>query len=186
MRKLSVFNQVTLDGFFTDKDNDLSWAHEPDDDAEYNSFVEGNASNTTTTLVFGRTTYEMMASFWPTPEAAKQFPEVAKGMNAAPKIVFSKSLDKVDWANTRIERDLSRMREIKAEQGTSLLIMGSGSLVSQLTQLALIDEYQLVVFPLVLGEGRSMFDGVDKRANLKLTKSRGFKNGKVYLVYDRR
>ena len=88
MRKLIVFNMVSLDGFFVDSKGDMSWAHKHD--AEWNAFVGGNASGSGV-LVFGRKTYELMASYWPTPMALQNSPIVAKGMNDMPKIVFSRT-----------------------------------------------------------------------------------------------
>src|SRR6187402_2763859 len=93
-RKLSVFNQVTLDGYFAGVDGDISWAHKHD--AEWNAFVQGNAG-TEGPLLFGRITYEMMAGFWPTPMAAAQMPEVAEGMNKRLKLVASRTLHEVSW-----------------------------------------------------------------------------------------
>jgi len=86
-----VFNSVTLDGYFTDKNSDMSWAHK--NDPEWNAFVADNAKGGGT-LLFGRITYELMASFWPTPAAMQMMPDVAKGMNSLPKVVFSRTLDK--------------------------------------------------------------------------------------------
>jgi dihydrofolate reductase len=127
-----------------------------------------------------------MVSFWPTPDAAKMFPDVAKGMNEAPKIVFSRKMDKASWNNTRLFKgDLeNEVRKLKAEAGDSLVVMGSGQIVSQLTQAGLVDEYQIVLNPIVLGEGRTMFEGVKNKLNLKLTNTRTFKNGNVVLTYE--
>jgi dihydrofolate reductase len=178
-----VFNQVSLDGYFAGPTGDISWTHDGPPDPEMKAWVDGNASGGAT-LVFGRKTYEMMASFWPTPMAAQQMPVVAKGMNESPKIVFSRTLEKASWSNARVERDLDELRELKAGDGKPLVILGSGSIVAELTRRGLIDEYQLLVFPIVLGAGRSMFEGVD-RANLKLAQSRTFRNGCVFLTYGR-
>lgn len=184
MRKLMVFNSVTADGYFTDKNNDMSWAHRPSD-PEWDAFVAGNAKSGGE-LLFGRITYEMMASFWPTDAAKKQFPTVAEGMNNSPKVVFSRTLDKVSWANTRLIRGnlTEEVRKLKDEPGDHLVIMGSGSIISQLALENVIDEYQLVVNPLVLGAGRTMFDGIKEKLNLKLTSSRTFGNGNVLLCYQ--
>src|SRR5580704_13264886 len=156
MRKLVVFNMVTLDGFFVDSKGDMSWAHKHDD--EWNTFVSGNASGNGV-LVFGRITYDLMASYWPTPMAHQNLPEVAKGMNAMPKIVFSRSLHKVTWNNTTLLKgDLaSEVRRLKNEPGPDMVILGSGSIVSQLTEQKLIDEYQIALTATVLGKGRTMF-----------------------------
>ena len=101
MRRLVVFNQVTLDGYFTDPRGDMSWAHKDPGDAEWNAFVGGNASGDGA-LLFGRITYEMMASFWPTPAAMEMMPAVAEGMNRMPKYVVSRTLKKVAWKNTTL------------------------------------------------------------------------------------
>jgi dihydrofolate reductase len=185
MRKLIVFNHVTLDGYFTDRNGDMSWAHGGKDDAELNAFVAENASGDGQ-LLFGRITYELMASYWPTPIALKNDPVVAEGMNRMPKVVFSRTLDRLSWSNTTLVKgDLaSTVRKMKNEPGTGMAILGSGSIVSQLAPEGLIDEYQVVVNPIVLGKGRTMFDDIKERLNLKLTKTRTFGSGKVYLCYE--
>lgn len=183
MRKLTVFNQVSLDGYFTDAHGDMSWAHKQD--AEWGAFAAENASGGGE-LVFGRVTYELMASFWPTPAALQTAPVVAERMNSLPKVVFSRTLDEASWNNTRlIKGDLAAaMRKLKAEPGPDMVIMGSGSIVSQLTDARLIDEYQIVVNAIVLGSGRTMFEGVKEKTNLKLKKTRSFSNGNVVLWYE--
>ena len=182
-RKLAVFNQVTLDGYFTDTHGDISWAHKHD--AEWNAFVEGNAG-TEGPLLFGRITYEMMAGFWPTPMAATQMPKVAEGMNKRLKLVASRTLDHVSWENTRLLKGdlLDEVRRLKMEPGADITILGSGSIVAQLAAAGLIDNYQVVINPIVLGEGRTMFEGIDKRPDLQLTGSRTFANGSVLLSYE--
>ncbi len=183
MRKLLVFNQVSVDGFFVDAGGDMSWAKEGNDD-EFDAFVEGNASGGGE-LLFGRVTYEMMASFWPTPRARELMPVVADRMNGARKVVFSRRLKKAEWKNTRVVGgDLAaEVRRMKEQPGDPLVILGSGSIVAQLAPTGLVDEYQLVVSPLVLGAGRTMFQGVKDRLWLKLVRSRTFRNGKVLLCY---
>jgi len=185
MRKLIVFNSISLDGYFTDAKNQIGWAHQQNqDDSEYQEFVADNAKGEAE-LLFGRVTYEMMVSFWPTPAAMQAAPDVAEGMNKMPKVVFSKSLDKVDWQNTKLVKGdpAAEVKKMKAEDGPDMVLMGSGTIVSLLTQHKLIDEYQLVVIPAVLGAGRTMFDGVKDAPSLNLTNSRTFKNGNVFLCY---
>ncbi|HZV86702.1 MAG TPA: dihydrofolate reductase family protein [Candidatus Binatus sp.] len=183
MRKLIVFNMVSVDGFFVDSKGDMRWAHK--NDAEWNAFTSGNASSSGV-LVFGRITYELMASYWPTPMALQNSPVVAKGMNEMPKIVFSRTLDKVSWSNTKlIKGDLAaEVRKLKQESGPDMVILGSGSIVSQLTQENLIDEHQLALSPIVLGKGRTLFEGVQEKMNLKRTNSRSFGNGTVFVCYQ--
>ena len=143
MRKLVVFNNVTLDGYFTGVDGDFSWAHSGSDDAEFNGFVADNASGGGQ-LLLGRITYELMASYWPTPNAIKNDPIVAEGMNSMPKVVFSRTLDKASWSNTKLVKGdiAAEIRKMKQEPGKGMAILGSGSIVSQLAPHGLIDEYQ--------------------------------------------
>ena len=183
MRQLIVFNHVTLDGYFVDLNGDMSWAHKQD--AEWNAFMADNASGECV-LVFGRVTYEMMASWWPTPQAMKSMPAVAERMNNFPKVVFSRTLEKASWNNTTLVKgDLaSEVRRMKNEPGPGMVIFGSGTLVSQLAQEGLIDEYEIVVNPIVLGKGRTMFESIKERLTLKRTKTRTFGNGNILLCYE--
>ena len=185
MPRIHVFNNVTLDGYFVSKAGDMSWAHNMD--PEWVAFTQDNARGEAA-LLFGRVTYEMMAGYWPTPAAAEAMPDVAKAMNAMKKYVVSRSLKTAAWSNTSIiSGDLvAETRRLKAAPGPDLLIMGSGTIVAQLAEAGLVDEYQIVVHPLVLGAGRTMFDGVRKRLDLTLRKSRAFSNGNIVLWYTSR
>jgi dihydrofolate reductase len=184
MRTLSVFESVSLDGYFTDRNREIGWAHKQDD--EWNEFVGANASGNGE-LVFGRVTYEMMVKFWPTEEAKKANAKVADGMNRSRKVVVSKTLEKPAWENTRrIAGDLpAEMRKLKEQDGGGLVILGSGTLVAQLTEAGLIDAYQIVVWPVVLGGGRTLFEGVSRPVNLVLKRTKSFRNGNVVLWYER-
>jgi dihydrofolate reductase len=183
MRKVIVFNSASVDGYFVDMNGDMSWAH--NNDAEFDAFVAGNAS-AGGELLFGRITYELMASYWPTPFAIENYPVVAKGMNDLPKVVFSRTLARASWNNTKLVKSgmAAEIRRMKNEPGKDMVIMGSGSIVSQLAQEGVIDEYQIVVVPVVLGKGRTMFDGIKEKLTLKLIKSRTFRNGNVFLCYE--
>jgi dihydrofolate reductase len=183
MRKLSVFDTTTLDGYFTDKNNDMSWAHRAND-AEWNEFTAGNASGNGV-LVFGRVTYDMMVSYWPTDAARKAMPQVAASMNKSQKIVFSRKLEKAEWNNTRLIKGdiIAETRKLKQESGPDMVILGSGSIVAQFAQAGLIDRYQLVIVPIALGAGRSLFEGVSRRLDFTLQDTRRFRNGNVVLSY---
>jgi dihydrofolate reductase len=174
---------VSLDAYFADANGDMSWAHKKD--PEWQAFVSENASGGGQ-LLFGRVTYDLMASFWPTPFAAQSNPIVVERMNSLPKFVFSRTLDKASWNNTTLVKgDLAtEVRKLKREPGPNMTLMGSGSIVAQLADAGLIDEYQIVVSPLVLGNGRTLFEGVKKKLPMKLTKSRAFGNGNVVLCYE--
>lgn len=190
MRKLIAFNHVTLDGYFVSADGKFQWASKGNDDQEYSAFVAENASKGGE-LVFGRITYQMMASYWPTPIADQHSPEVARGMNSMGKIVFSRTLEQATWNNTRLIRTgndvgdlVSEVHKLKEEDGPGMAILGSGSIIAQLAPHGLIDEYQMMIDPVALGKGRSMFEGIPEQLNLKLAKSRIFNNGKVFLCYE--
>jgi len=186
MRKLVVFNNVTLDGYFAAMNGrDFSWAHTGSEDAEFDAFVADNAKGGGQ-LLFGRVTYELLASYWPTPLAIGNYPVLAERMNNLPKVVFSRTLDKVSWNNTTLVKGglAAEVRKMKNEPGPDMAILGSGSIVSQLAQEGLIDEFQIVVNPVVLGEGRAMFDGIKEMLTLKLTRTRNFSSGKVFLCYE--
>jgi dihydrofolate reductase len=185
MQRLVVFNSVSVDGYFVDANSDMSWAKNPKPDAEWDAYVADNASGGGT-LLFGRVTYELMASYWPTPAAMKNDPIVAEGMNTLSKVVFSRTLDHASWQNARlVNGDIAaEVRRMKAEPGDGMAILGSGSIVSQLAQAGVIDEYQFVVVPVVLGAGRTLFDGIRGKLALKLIKTRAFTNGNVLLCYE--
>jgi dihydrofolate reductase len=182
-RRLVVFNNVTLDGYFADLHGDMSWAHK--DDAEWTAFGAENAGSGGV-LLLGRITYELMASYWPTPAARANAPAMAEGMNRMQKVVFSRTLEQASWENTTLVKGdiAAAVRKMKTEPGEGMAILGSGSIVSQLTQADLIDEYQIVVNPILLGQGKSMFDGLTQKVPLKRTKSRTFGNGNVLLCYE--
>jgi len=180
MKKLRVFESISVDGYFTDQGGDMGWAHAGQDDAEFGAWVAGNAGGGGE-LLFGRKTYQMMEAFWPTPAAARQMPEVAHGMNAARKYVISKTI-RPSWNNTQlIGGELVRaVRELKAGSGPGITLLGSGSVAAQLGAAGLVDEYQLVIVPIALGAGRTVFTA---RRTLRLVAQRAFKNGRVVVTY---
>jgi len=185
MRKLSVFNHISLDGYFVSAGGDMSWAHQGSDDAEYQAFVANNASGDSE-MLFGRITYEMMAGFWPTPIAHQQMPVVAAKMNNGRKVVFSRTLTKADWNNTKLVKGdlVEEVKRMKEADGPDMVILGSGSIVAQLAAAGLVDTYQVVVNPVALGAGRTLFEGLPEIMRLKLTNSRAFKNGKTFLTFE--
>jgi dihydrofolate reductase len=185
MRQLIVFNNQTLDGYFSGTNGDIGWSHRPQNDPEWKKFTADNAKGDGT-LLFGRITYELMASYWPTPAALQNDPAVAERINNLKKVVFSRTLDKAAWNNTELVKTdmVDYVRRMKQGSGDPMVIMGSGSLVSQLTQEHLIDEYQVIVNPVVLGKGRTMFDGIKDMLRLKLEKTRTFGNGNVLQCYQ--
>jgi dihydrofolate reductase len=183
MRRLTSFTNISLDGYFSGPDGDFRWAHEGNDD-EYKAFVADNAKGGGT-LLMGRVTYDLMASYWPTPMAAESSSVVAERMNAMPKLVASHTMRTASWQNTALLKGdlVEEMAALKRGDGDDIAILGSGSLIMQMTEARLIDEYQLVVNPVALGEGRTPFEGMRNHADFTLGRSRIFKNGKVFLSY---
>ncbi len=184
MRKLKVFESISIDGYFTDKGNDMNWAHAGAQDAEFSEWVAGNAG-AGSDLLFGRKTFQMMEAFWPTPMAAKQMPEVAKGMNAAKKWVATRkspSRWKTEWENTELLSGelVEAVRKLKKGRGSDIVILGSGSIAAQLGEAGLVNEYQFVVIPVALGKGRSV---ITHESKLKLIAHRVFSSGRVVLTY---
>lgn len=185
MPRLTVFNQVSLDGYFTDSYGDMSFAHNARPDAEWDAYVQGNAGGGGA-LLFGRVTYELMAGFWPTARAAESMPALAAHMNRLPKVVFSRTLDSVSWNNTTLVKGelATEVRKLKDRPGPDMVILGSGSLVSQLAADGLIDEYHVVVNPVAIGGGRALFEGLKSKLPLRLTGTRAFGNGIILLTYE--
>jgi dihydrofolate reductase len=171
-----------LDGYIAGQNGDITWHNV---DAEFQEYAQRN-SNSGNTLLFGRLTYELMASYWTSPDALKNDSIVAQGMNGSEKIVFSRTLDNANWPNTRLVKDdmLGEVRKLKQQNGKDLTILGSGTIVAQLAQADLIDEYQLMLNPIVIGKGKTMFEGIKNRLTLKLINTRSFGNGNVLLYYE--
>jgi dihydrofolate reductase len=182
MRKLFVFNMVTLDGFFEGPNQDISWHNV---DAEFNEFA-AEQLDTIGVIVFGRVTYLGMASYWPTPLAIEEDPVIAAKMNGVSKIVISHTLDKADWNNTRLIKDnvAEEITRLKQQPGKDLAIFGSANLTASLMQMGLIDELRIMVNPVVLGKGTPLFQDVSQPLKLKLIKMRTFNSGNVLLYYQ--
>jgi len=183
VRNLNVFNFLSIDGYYKDVRNGIDWhEHGGDDEMRFSS----TNANSGATLLFGRITYEMMQQFWTSELAKVSMPAVADGMNKAEKIVFSRTLDSVSWAGTKlIKEDLcASVRALKNESGPGITILGSGSIVAQLADEGLIDTYQFLVVPVALGAGTPLFKGIKSKVRLRLTDTKVFESGKVLLNYS--
>jgi dihydrofolate reductase len=182
MRKLGTFTFLTLNGLFEGPDGDISWHRHGE---EENAFA-AEGLQTDSILLFGRVTYQMMASYWPTPMALQNDPVVAEGMNNADKIVFSRTLTEAGWNNTRLIKDniAEEIRKLKRTRGKDMTILGSGSIVTQFAEEGLIDEFQIMVDPVALGDGTPLFNNIRKKLDLKLTGIRSFTSGVVLLSYQ--
>ena len=183
-----AFTIVSVDGYFAGPNGEIDWFKGENDEEEQAFSAE--VSKTPGTLIFGRTTYEMMKSFWPTPVAIKGDPVMAGRMNRSPKIVFSKTMkpekDGPVWKNVKVIPELTpkEILSLKKQGDGAMTILGSGTIVRQLSNLGLIDEYQLMVVPVLLGDGKYLFKDVN-RMNMKLAGTRVFKkSGRVLLTYQ--
>jgi len=182
MRKMILYMLTTLDGFYEGPNKEIDW-HNVDE--EFNEFAIEQL-NSVDVLLFGRVTYELMASYWPTPAATTNDPIVADKMNSLPKIVFSKTLSSVEWQNTRLVKEniAEEISKLKQQPGKDLIIFGSSDLAVTLIQHGLIDEYRIMVNPVVLGNGKHLFKGINHKLNLKLLKTKTFRSGNVLLYYQ--
>jgi dihydrofolate reductase len=182
MRKLLAFNLISLDGFFEGPGQDIDW-HNVDE--EFNEFAIEQTS-ALGALLFGRVTYQLMESYWPTADALKNDPVIAGLMNSLPKIVFSRTLQKAEWNNSRIVKENieEEILNLKKQPGKDMAVFGSANLLSALIQLDLIDEHRVMVNPVLLGNGNPLFKSMEARVNLRLLKSRTFKSGNILLYYE--
>ena len=198
MRRILVFDNVSADGCFADSRGSLDWVI-PNDEVFR---AAADSQKDIDTMLFGRRTYEMFEQFWPhaldDPETAPDphtagrrsavNRDMAVWINETEKIVFSRTRKDVTWRSSQLIRELEpqKIRAMKAGPGGDLIVFGSGSIVAQLTEHELIDEYLLVVNPILLGDGRSLMSGLSKRVTLELQDANSFKAGHVMLRYTRR
>ena len=181
MRKMFSFMMTSADGYHAGPGEALDWHNV---DQEFSQFALAQLREAGT-LVFGRVTYEGMAAFWPTPAGEQSDPDVAKAMNTTPKIVISRTLAQATWAGTRVisthpEEELAKL---KRQPGKDIVIPGSSTLTASLLPTGLLDELRIMVNPVILGQGRSLFAGAD-RTSLKLLKTQQFTSGNVLLYYQ--
>lgn len=185
MRKVVLSMMVSADGMFEGPDHDISW-HIVDD--EMNQFAI-ELMNRVDTMLFGRLTYQLFESYWPVaakdPTTSEDDLVIANWIERTPKIVFSTTLEKVDWNNTSLRKDniAKEILQLKQLPGKDMIIYGSGSIVGQLTNLSLIDEYLLFMVPVILGVGTPLFKNIDEKHHLKLIDTKTFKSGVVVLRY---
>lgn len=188
MRKLLVTMWVTLDGFIAGPNGEMDWVTRLYDAAmgQYEDAVVSAAD----TLLLGRVTYESFAGSWPNvpdnPIVSEGEREYARKLNAMRKVVFSKSLDSVDWNNSMLVNEIvpEEIEKLKQESGRDMIIYGSASVVQELTNLGLIDEYQLLVHPVVLGSGKPLFSGIRDTVNLSLVEAKQLPSGVTLLRYE--
>jgi dihydrofolate reductase len=186
MRKVTVFNHVSVDGFFAGPNGEIEWFKLIKKDDEWDDYTR-EQSKSGNTLIFGHTTYKMMKNYWPTPEAIKNDPGMAQVVNNSPKIVFSNTLQSVEdgpnWKNIKLFHEIKLEEIYKLKEKEDMTIIGSGTIAQQFANLGLIDEYSLAIVPVILGYGKPLFKDV-KTTNLKPAEARRFRNGIVLLRYE--
>ncbi len=181
MKKLIIFNMITLDGFFEGVNKEIDW-HNVDE--EFNEFAIKQLDSVEA-ILFGRITYELMASYWPAQQAKEDDPIIAEKMNSKQKYVFSKSLKNAEWENTKlisnnIEKEIN---ELKNQAKKDLIIFGSGNLSTNLLNLNLVDEIRLIINPVILGKGHLLFEDIRNHMKIHLLKTHTFNSGNVLLAY---
>ena len=181
MRKIIVLSYLTFDGFTASKDGSSKWIVWDQGVDEY--YIE--TQRTADALMFGRATYESLKDFWTTSKSAGENPELIEYINKTKKFVFSKSLAESDWHNTVILKDVvpSEIAALKRETGENIIVIGSGSIASQLANARLIDKYRFISLPVILGEGKPYFSDLERRLDLELLETKTFKCGNVLHRY---
>ena len=186
MRKIIVSELITLDGFFSGQNGEINW-HIVDE--EYNQYAI-DLLNTADTILLGRVTYQLFENYWPAldnkPSASKSELEIAHMINNMTKIVFSGDLEEVTMKNAALLKKIDPQEILKMKQkpGKDMVIFGSGSIVSAFTRHGLIDEYQFVVNPVVIGRGRTLFKDIQRMINFRLLRTMRFSSGNILLVYQ--
>lgn len=183
MRRVIASPFTSLDGMMAGPQGDIEW-NAPYFDEEMADYVHAQFEDVDT-LLFGRVTYQLFAQYWPD-QGVKDSPAEAERMNAIEKVVFSTTLDKAEWSNSRIVRDniAEEISRLKAQPGANLSIDGSPTLIHSFSQLGLIDEYRIRVHPVILGRGVPLFSDQPEKMTLKLLEARPFRSGVVLLRYE--
>jgi dihydrofolate reductase len=178
---LASFILISLDGFYEGPNGELDW---PVVDEEFDDFAIRQLDEADT-IGFGRATYEHMAAHWPTEQAQANDPAITRRMNTKPKLVFSTSLEHAEWTNTTIiaGEALEQMEVVKSGGCGELLVLGSAHLTADFAAAGVLDELRIMVSPIALGRGRSLFEGLKGRLRLDLDYVRQFDSGNVLLTY---
>ena len=182
MRKIIASEMVTLDGLFAGPNGEIDWFSWNEEMARYAIDLISSVD----TLLFGRVTYDLMASYWTSASQPTEDPIIIDKMNNLPKIVFSKTLEKAEWKNTKLIKEIvaDEVLGMKKQPGKNMVIYGSGSIVTAFMNPGLIDEYHLFFNPVVLGRGKPLFKDLQDIHKLKLIRTKTFSNDVVLLHYQ--
>lgn len=190
MRKIIVTMWMTLDGYIAGPNGEMDWIGEIYDEAM--GKYEYDLVSAADTLLLGRVTYQSFAGSWPhvpdNPDASEGEKVYARKLNAMRKVVFSRTLPNVEWEHSTLVKEVvpAEIERMKNEPGRDMVIYGSASLVQTLTNLGLIDEYQILVHPVILGGGKPLFQDIKSQVKLKLVSSKTHPSGVTLLTYQRR
>ena len=181
MRKIFLFMMISVDGYFEGTHRQLDWHNV---DAEFNTFAVQQLAEADL-LLFGRKTYDLMASYWPTGQGKADDSMVAERMNTTKKIVFSRTVTEIHWQNTELRTSVNpnEIKKLKEQSGKNIAILGSSNLCISFLEAGLLDEIRVMINPLVLGEGHTFLTGLHKKVSLLLTETKTFKSGNVLLYY---
>jgi dihydrofolate reductase len=181
MRTLAAFIVTSLGGFYEGPTGEFDWLIP---DQEFNDFAVRQLDEAGT-LGFGRATYEHMAGYWPTDQAQANDPAITSRMNTKPKLVFSTSLQDASWSNTTIVAGeaVTQIEAVKATSGGELLVLGSTHLTAHFATAGVLDELRIMVCPIAIGQGRSLFENLKGRLALRLDHVTHFDSGNVLLRY---
>ncbi|HKY35545.1 MAG TPA: dihydrofolate reductase family protein [Polyangiaceae bacterium] len=185
-RRLYVSMLVSLDGFIEGPNRELDWFD--DGNPQFEQYCEEMIDSVDIAL-YGRRAYELMLSYWPAAETHPRSPQdlaFARRMNALPKIVLSRTLERTEWNNTRIVKDRveETLRELKSQPGKPIVAWAGVGLVSTLTRLRLVDEYRLIVHPVRLGRGTRLFEDSEARQPMNLVRTMQLGKNLAVLCYE--
>jgi dihydrofolate reductase len=180
MKKVIFQMSVSIDGYVEGPNGEIDW-HIVDD--EFNAYAV-ETLKASDVLIMGRKTYELMAGYWPT--ATGDDHAVTEQMNGTPKLVFSRTLKRVDWQNSRLAAGSigDEVARLKRDPGDGLLWVGGSDLASSFLEQGLLDELRFIVTPVLLGGGKTVFDAIKKRHPLKLLSTKAFQSGNLALTYE--
>jgi dihydrofolate reductase len=192
MRKIILAMQMTLDGFSTGPNGEMDWLPPFDSEEAWKDLHQEmwNQIDNADAMLLGRVTYQIWETYWPAaasnPNSNENDRKFSRYAEETQKIVFSNTLDKVTWKNTRLIKDniAEEVMKLKQLPGKNMYLVGGATLAQTFTKLGLIDEYNIIVHPVILGNGKPLLRDVNVRRNLKLLNTKTYNSGAVGLSYQ--
>ncbi|RPJ25819.1 MAG: dihydrofolate reductase [Chloroflexi bacterium] len=192
MRRIVMINWVSVDGFFAGPNGEIDWMiRDPEVDQVLHEPRAGETESAgSDTMLLGNVTYTLFENSWPNiakdPNAPEELHKLADEVIGMTKLVFSRTRQEAPWENSKLFHGnlVEEVEKLKQVEGSPIIIFGSGTIVHQLTNAGLIDEYLIAVTPVILGKGKPLFSDASK-LNLRLLEARSFQSGNVLLHYER-